>query len=358
MTTQNIPWHNPNNVDPSALKPGERFLLVEEVGNTRKPVTAWLTGNEIWSDFWGYAGDDSDITYKTREPLPAKYQQVFTPIPPGLTPLPNFDSTTHWWKYRQHPIAGPIKCAVIYHKIPNEWHVYIDGGASYFEELDHVIELVEIRYDDPEYRAYVEDQHRKGAKIEMNANENDQSMREGWIPNRVDPLDWELLNYRIAQPAPEATSPEPEKAAEVEPDYNSRDHKLSVLAAALDGEMCQYLPCNSKEWRDEDRDTGQDMLFMVVESIAGGNFVRIKPKAPPAPVPLDDFKLSEALKDSGNTIWMIVGLRAIGTVHLNAHLVLGEPLTRKVTPYELMERGYQIHRNGSWQLCHKLAQKA
>jgi len=80
--------------------------------------------------------------------------------------------------------------------------------------------------------------------------------------------------YRVAAPAP---SPEPE----VEPDYNSREHKLAVLAAALDGEKCEVRLNPHSNWIEAGG------LADLAMHLSHCDDIRIKPKAPPAPVFVD-----------------------------------------------------------------------
>lgn len=83
MSTKQPNWHNPDNVPESELKPGERFLLVEEVCGRLliNKCCAWLFTLNGWSKngenecVFNYSGGASSMTYKTREPLPKEYQE-------------------------------------------------------------------------------------------------------------------------------------------------------------------------------------------------------------------------------------------------------------------------------------------
>lgn len=76
MTSMKTPdYHNPQNVDPSNLNPGERFLLREEVGASLTCNCTLYLGNGRWGLENKAAGSFLDKTYKTTLPLPPEYRE-------------------------------------------------------------------------------------------------------------------------------------------------------------------------------------------------------------------------------------------------------------------------------------------
>jgi len=68
-------YHNPQNVPESNLKPGERFLLKEEVGKYEGSNCTMYYGNGKWGPENKAMGAWLDKTYKTTLPLPAEYRE-------------------------------------------------------------------------------------------------------------------------------------------------------------------------------------------------------------------------------------------------------------------------------------------
>lgn len=259
-------------------------------------------------------------------------QSAFTPIPANLPPLPAYDATTHWWAYRGTNWKCDHDADYAYFESDSmkDWsHVEVPRETKGFS--GHYIELVPINHEDPAYRAYVEDAFKKGAKIEIRYLSRDDSPWQ----NCGNPIfdSWASHGYRIAP-----SKPAPEKAAV---DYDSREHKLAVPAAALDREKVQFL---NEGWQDDEGLAG-------IATAIGMNYkVRIKP-APPAPIydtmPLDDIRVSELLEFNGfhYVVTSISGPGILATCVANGvehgPFVAGRLIKGR------------IHRNGQWQPCSK-----
>lgn len=71
-----IPYHNPEGVTQEQLGEGWRFLLKEEISATSDQNWCSIWAGKGWSENNSAAGTLRYYTYRTRKPLPAKYQHL------------------------------------------------------------------------------------------------------------------------------------------------------------------------------------------------------------------------------------------------------------------------------------------